>query len=124
MTNDLALIDDGPLINTDALPESLGWALKDEGLCRDDRCVLVPDRDALTSGDMIDVTAVAALLDRPALVDETSGLVAVGAERGQRRAGINQLQAPDFSLPNAAGELTSLSEYRGRKRLLVAFATW
>ena len=27
----------------------LGWTLKPEGLCQDDTCVLIPDRDAIVS---------------------------------------------------------------------------
>lgn len=68
-TNDIVMLEGGPLIDAAALESALGWTLKPEGLCKDDTCVIVPDRAALMSDDLIDVTAVAALLDRPAAHD-------------------------------------------------------
>lgn len=123
-TNDTAVIEDGPLVTPDELSATLGWTLKPEGLCRDDTCVIVADRDALFDGDQIDVTAVASLLDRPAVHDEESGLVAIGAPREQRRRALHDLAAPDFTLPDLDGTFHSLSDHRSKKRLLVAFSSW
>ncbi len=124
MQNDVALLPDGPLVSSNDLQRLLGWELKPEGLCRDDVCVLVPDRSALEADGKIDVLAVAALLDRPALVDEVSGVAAVGAQRAVRRRAIDDLQAPDFVLPDLDGTPHALSDHRSKKRLLVAFSSW
>ena len=123
-TNDIVMLDDGPLIDADALESALGWTLKPEGLCKDDTCVIVPDRSALMSGDRIDVTAVAELLDRPAAHDAESGLVAIGAPRVLRRSAVNDMQAPDFTLPDLDGLPMNFSDHRSKKRLLVAFSSW
>ena len=32
--------------------------------------------------------------------------------------------APDFTLPDLAGQIHTLSDYRGKKVLLVAYASW
>lgn len=124
MSNDTALLTDGPLIEQDELDRTLGWTLKPEGLCRDDVCVLVPDRDALEPEGLVDVRMVAELLDRPVAVDETSGTVAVGAPRSARRGALHDLQAPDFVLPDLDGTPHALSDHRSKKRLLVAFSSW
>lgn len=124
MANDLALLTDGPLIDPSALDDTLGWTLKPEGLCRDDTCVIVPDRAALERGGRIDVTAVAALLDRPSAVDAETGVAVVGAARSNRRSALNDLQAPDFVLPDLDGTPHALSDHRSKKRLLVAFSSW
>ncbi|MCH7868912.1 MAG: redoxin domain-containing protein [Myxococcales bacterium] len=34
------------------------------------------------------------------------------------------LAAPDFSLPDLEGTLHSLSDHRGKKVLLIAYASW
>ncbi|MBT6445341.1 MAG: hypothetical protein HOK58_10180, partial [Acidimicrobiaceae bacterium] len=60
MQNDVALLGDGPMISVQALHDDLRWELKPEGLCRDDVCVLIPDRAALEVGGQIDAMAVAA----------------------------------------------------------------
>lgn len=124
MQNDVALLTNGPLVSADELRSELGWELKPEGLCREDVCVLVPDRASLETDGKIDAVAVAALLDRPALVDEVTGVVAIGAQRSVRQRAIDDLQAPDFVLPDLDGTPHALSDHRSKKRLLVAFSSW
>lgn len=124
MTYDVALLPDGRLVSAEALEELLGWQLKPEGLCRDDVCVLVPDRDTLEQDGLIDAVEVASLLDRPVLVDDEAGVAAVGAPRDLRRRALDDLQAPDFVLPDLDGTPHALSDHRSKKRLLVAFSSW
>lgn len=124
MTNDLVLLPDGPLVAADDLDATLGWTLKPEGLCRADTCVLVPDRGAIERDGHLDTVAVAALLDRPAVVDAASGIAAIGAPRELRRRALDDLQAPDFVLPDLDGTAHALSDHRSKKRLLVAFSSW
>jgi len=112
------------LVSPSSLTTALGWTLKPEGLCRDDVCVPVRDRDALRSDDLLDVAAVASALGRQSVVDPGAGLVAVALGTEQRRAALQMLVAPDFELPDLDGTPHRLSEWRGRKRLLHAFSSW
>ncbi len=121
---DIALLETAPLVDIDALPDLLGWTLKPEGLCRDDTCVIVPNRSSIERDGKVDLAAVAGLLDRPVVVDETAQLVAIGASREQRRSAVNDLRAPDFQLPDLDGTWHALSDHRSKKRLLVAFSSW
>jgi peroxiredoxin len=41
-----------------------------------------------------------------------------------RRAAMASLQAPDFGLPDLDGRRHRLSDYRGKKVLLAAWASW
>jgi hypothetical protein len=124
MTSPILMLETGPIVDIAELPSLMGWTLKAEGLCRNERCVLVPDRSALGDADQIDLRAVSSLLDRPIAVDETARLVAVGAERAHRRSALNDLKAPDFTLPDLDGTWHALSDHRSKKRLLVAFSSW
>jgi hypothetical protein len=120
-----ALVDGGRVLVAPAsLPEALGWTLKPEGLCRDDVCVPVPDRDSRFGGDRLDVAAVAGALGRSAVVDADAGLVAVALDAEQRRDALRMLTAPDFELPDLDGTPHRLSEWHGTKRLLHAFSSW
>ena len=110
------------LIDPADLPTAIGWALKPEGLCQADVCVPVRDRDTLFSGDRLDLGRVAEALDRPFLVDE--GVAVMGEPRLTRRLATDGLQAPAFTLPDLAGQRHALEEWHGRKKLLVAFASW
>ena len=116
------VVDGTVLVEPADLPAAVGWTLKPEGLCQDDVCVPVRDRDALFSGDRLDLGRVAAALDRPFLAAE--GVAAMGEPRATRRLATDGLQAPAFTLPDLRGELHSLEEWHGRKKVLVAFASW
>ena len=106
------------------LTSELGWTLDESGLCRDDTCVMVPDRDAIERDGSVHVVRVAELLDRPVVVDGDSDLVAVGVPRRSRHGAVHDLRAPDFVLPDLGGMPTALSDHRSKKRLLVAFSSW
>jgi hypothetical protein len=121
---DVAVLTSPPIVNAADLGELIGWTLKPEGLCRDERCVILPDRSVLESDGGVDLAAIAELLDRPCAVDDEAGLVALGAERGQRRGALLERRAPDFSLPDIDGTWHALSDHRSKKKLLVAFSSW
>ncbi len=55
-------------------------------------------------------------------VDEKVAYLGVSAE--ERASALTSLEAPDFTLPDLEGRPHSLSEYRGKKVLLVAYASW
>jgi hypothetical protein len=112
------------LIAPSQLRDGLGWDLKPEGLCRDDTCVPVRDAAALFVGDEVDVGAVAAALGRPAVVDADAGIATMAFDAERRHEALDALHAPDFSLNDLDGQPHHLEEWRGRKKLLIAFASW
>ena len=112
------------LLAPDALTAAIGWALKPQGLCRDDVCVPVRDRNTLLVDDRLDLAAVANALGRPAVVDTAAGMAAVALDPTGRRHALTALEAPAFTLDDLDGNPHSLDEWRGKKKLLFAFATW
>jgi hypothetical protein len=112
------------LIDPAQLPEALGWELKPEGLCRDDLCVPVRDRSSILVEGGLDLAGVADVLRRPVVLDEEAHIVAVALPAEERRSGLESLQAPSFTLPDLGGVAHSLAEWGGKKKLLVAFASW
>jgi peroxiredoxin len=112
------------LVDAVDLPAALGWELKPTGLCRGDVCVPVRDTDALRVGDRLDVAAVAGAVGQASVVDLDSGIVAVALPAELRRRALDDLEAPDFTLPDLDGALHHSSEWSGRKRLLVTFSSW
>jgi hypothetical protein len=124
-TVDATVDGDRLLLHASKLPEAIGWALKPEGLCRDDVCVPVRDRAAVVDDhDRVDVAAAAAALGRPAVVDTGAGIAAIAQDAETRRRALDGLEAPNFALPDLDGRTHQLDEWRGRKKLLVAFSTW
>jgi hypothetical protein len=122
----LAGIVDGErvLLDAAALRDCLGWELKPQGLCRDDTCIPVRDRAALVAGSRIDLAGLARLLDRPLALDAASRCAALGTGHAARSAALASLEAPDFELPDLHGRLHTLSAHRGKKVLLIAYASW
>ena len=106
------------------LDHALHWQLKPEGFCQGSTCFPIPDGDSVVDDDGVDLVAFARLLDRPIALDVDERAVYVGMSAGHRAKQLTSLEAPDFTLPGLDGQLHTLSDYRGRKVLLVAYASW
>jgi hypothetical protein len=120
-----ARIDGGRvLLSAEALREALGWELHDGTLCNDAMCVPLPAGSRLGEGGVFDLGEVAAALDRPLALDTEAGAAFLGVSAGERAQALGSLFAPDFTLPDLAGRPHTLSSYRGKKVLMVAWASW
>jgi hypothetical protein len=106
-----------------AVRAALGWELGPEGLCRDTVCVPLPPATD-TGGDGIDLADLAAALDRPFALDTAERAAYLGVSARDRGEALASLEAPDFSLPDLAGGAHALSQHRGKKVLLVVYASW
>ena len=60
----------------------------------------------------------------PVAHDDTHGAWYFGTPVEQLRAPLLQLEAPDFELPDLSGRRHRLTEQRGKKVLLIAWASW
>jgi hypothetical protein len=116
--------DDTLLVKADDLARATGWTLKPEGLCRDDVCVPVRDRSALVRDDRIDLRAFAVALGRPLALEPAAALAVLGEGSDAVGAQLASLTAPPFTLPDLDGNPVALADFVGRKRLLIAWASW
>jgi len=57
-------------------------------------------------------------------VDAEERAAYLGTAAAERAEQLGSLRAPDFSLPDLDGRTHSLGEQRGRKVLLVVYASW
>jgi len=108
-------------IAANELARVTGWLVKPEGACQDDRCVPLP-AGALGADGRVDVAAFADRVGMPLVADTANKLWALGPEAGGRA--LTSATAPDFELPDLAGRPFRLTSRRGRKVLLVAWASW
>jgi hypothetical protein len=111
-------------VASDVLRDGTGWELKPEGLCHGDLCVPVRDRASLADARGVDLAVFARALDRPLALDVAERAAALGASAASLSARLATLEAPDFSLPDLQGRMHTLSEHRGKKALLIAYASW
>jgi hypothetical protein len=113
---------DGLWVSAKDAERVTGWALKPEGMCRDERCVPLPAA-AVKDGE-VDVEAFWKKLGGPVIASEEGDAWALGAPADERNSTLEHLQAPDFTLPDVDGVPRSLSHLRGKKVFLATWASW
>ena len=110
------------------LTSASGWELNPEGACKGDVCIPIPPaREAefvRESGRRFNLAALARQLEQPVVHDDKNAVWYFGEAAATRRATLASLQAPDFELPDLDGKMHRLSDYRGKKVLLAAWASW
>ena len=97
-----------------------GWDPKPQGLCRGEVCVPAPG--ALQADGSLDVRVAADRLGMPLVHDEAHGVWALGPATGGRA--LATAVAPDPVLTTRAGDSFQLSSLRGRRVIMVAWASW
>ena len=112
------------------LPRINDFVLKPEGACLADLCVPVrQDRD----GEMFvrrggqgwfNVTELARRLQQAYSRDVEHSVWSFGNIPATRGAFLQSAMAPDFALPNREGKLVRLSDFRGKKVLVITWASW
>ena len=107
-------------VTTEQLHQGTGWELKPEGACKDDRCI--PLVDLAVRDGKIDVADFASRLAMPVAHDHKHGLWALGPESGGRV--LTSAQFPHLVLSDFDGNPFDLGTLRGRKVLLVAWASY
>lgn len=99
-----------------------GFALKPEGMCRDELCVPLPL--LAVAANEVDVEAFWERLGGPIVASKDRDVFALGAPAEERNAALEGLAAPDFTLPDVDGVPRTLSQLRGKKVFLATWASW
>lgn len=113
---------DGLRVSAADAERATGWTLKPEGMCRDEICVPLPA--GMASGGRVDLAAFWRHLGNPVLSSDAGDVWMLGTGVEARRAALEGLEAPDFTLPDLAGKPHTLSSLRGRKVFLATWASW
>jgi hypothetical protein len=109
------------------LHAATGWDSKPEGLCRGDVCVPIPPARGgamFPAEARFDLAEFARYLGQPVVHDDVANVWLFGTAAESRRARLRSLEAPDFTLPDLEGVRHSLSDHRGKKVLLLSWASW
>ena len=103
-----------------------GWEAKPEGFCLGPACVPIPsgrEHEFVRDGQL-NLAALWRHLGQPVLHSDRGDVWILARSAGERSAALASLEAPDFALPDAADRVHRLSDYRGKKVLLVTWASW
>lgn len=104
------------------LPRVNGFELKPEGACRADLCIPIPK--TMVRGADFDLTAFSAKAGQRIVADSGAGVWSLGEMPVMRGAFLESRLAPDIAVPDRQGRAVRLSDFRGKKVLLVTWASW
>ena len=112
------------------LPRINGFELKPEGACLGAFCIPVrQDEDGAMfvtrdGQGWFNVSELARQLQQAAAVDHDNQVWSFGQVPQTRQSFLQSAVAPDFTLADRQGNPVSLSDFRGKKVLLVTWASW
>lgn len=112
------------------LTRATKFVVKPQGVCRDQLCFPIPKGrksefiSKRGAAIWFNLSEFARLLKQPVAIDEKNGVWYFGARPDDQNAYIGSLEAPNFTLPDMNGRMHSLSDFRGKKVLLVTWASW
>ena len=112
------------------LTRATRFVLKPQGACLDEFCVPIPkSRKAAflkteRNQKLFNLTELARTMKQPALHDEANAIWLFGSRPQSLSAVADTLEAPDFTLPDWKGTPRSLHDFRGKRVLLVTWASW
>jgi hypothetical protein len=107
-----------------------GFYIKPKGICRDELCFPIPEKrkgeflSRKGGASWFNLTEFAALIKQPVARDEKNSVWFFGPRAQSHEAYLETLEAPNFTLPDVNGKQRSLADFRGRKVMLVTWASW
>jgi hypothetical protein len=120
------VVGDALWVSSADLERATGWTLTTDGFCRDNACIPMPfgREAAIVDGDAIDIAALWRHMGHPVVRNDARSVWVLGTAASERADALRTLVAPDFTLPDLEGRRHALSDYRGKKVLLVTWASW
>jgi len=117
-------------ITTGDLTRATRFVIKPQGVCRDELCFPLPkNRKAEIvskkgSTTWFNLSEFARLIKQPFVSDQKNGVWYFGVRAAEQNGYLASFEAPNFTLPDLNGKLHSLADFRGKKVLLVTWASW
>jgi len=102
------------------LPRINEFELKPQGACRADLCI--PVSKDLKNGEWFNLTGFARKIGQSVVAD--SSVWSFGEIPVVRGNYYSTRIAPDFAVPDRSGKMVHLSDFRGKKVLVVTWASW
>lgn len=109
------------------LKRATKFVVKPQGVCRDQLCFPLPKArkaEFISKKGLFNLGEFARLVKQPVAVDANHSVWNFGPRPDAQNAYLESLDAPDFALPDMNGKSHALADYRGKKVLLLTWASW
>ena len=112
------------------LKRATRFEVKPKGVCRDELCFPIPKarRSAFlmtrSKVKWFNLSEFARLVRQPSAYDEKDSVWYFGPRTEVQNGYLASLEAPAFTLPDINGKMHSLADFRGKKVLLITWASW
>ena len=106
------------------------FKLKPQGVCLDEFCIPIGRQPAdgfirnEQGQEFFNLSKLAGKLKQAIVCDQEHRVWSLGPLPTQTTATVDSLVARDFALPDRQGKLVHLSDFRGKKVLIVTWASW
>lgn len=97
------------------------FEVKPQGACREDLCIPIPKN--LQRGEWFNLSGFARKTGEMVIKDD-AGVYSFGEIPLVRGAFYNSRVAPDFAVPDRKGRVVHLTDFRGKKVLVITWASW
>lgn len=111
-------------LDSSDIQAATGWQWKPEGLCKEEACIPLPAGAGLVQDDRLNMAGLWQTLGHPVVHDQAGDTWVLGVGSAQRAQDLSSLTAPDVELPDLSGRMHRLSDQRGKRVLLVTWASW
>jgi hypothetical protein len=114
------------------LTHATGFVVKSQGVCRAELCFPLPKNrkseflinSRQGNKQWFNLSAFARMLHQPVAYDKSLAIWYFGPRPEVQNNYLSSFQAPNFTLPDMNGKPHSLSDFRGKKVLIVTWASW
>jgi hypothetical protein len=133
VATEVAAAADGPKdlwVSPAELTKATAFEIKPEGVCAAGLCFPIPEGRkseflATRGGETrFNLSEFGRLLQMPSAYDAKHGVWYFGPRPAEQNGYLKTLVAPDFTLPDVDGKNHSLADFRGKKVLVITWASW
>jgi len=117
-------------VTTADLTRATKFEIKPQGVCREELCFPIPKdrKDKLVAKQgrttIFNLSEFARMVHQPSVFDQKNSVWLFGPRQAAQNNFVQTLEAPNFTLPDLNGKMHSLSDFRGKKVLLITWASW
>ena len=104
------------------LPRLNNFELTASGACRGDLCIPIPPD--MARGDHFNLTAFAKATGQPIVAEPAAHAWSFGEMQALDRGMATSRIAPDVTVPDRLGRPVHLAGFRGKKALVITWASW